>query len=363
LSRELPLAFTRTLLGWQVKYLRYFNKKLYKLIVAGEILMYDVITIGSATIDTFVKTEFCDMVKQKGKDCVTYPVGAKILVDELILTTGGGGTNAAVSLARLGHKVAFLGKMGLKYNSNMLVSELKKEKIDTSLIVRKKTSRTGYSVILDSLRHDRTILVFRGSNNDLRFNEVKIKKLKTKWFYFSSMMGKSFKTLEKIASYATKNKIKIAFNISSYLAKKGVRYLKTILKKTNILILNKEEAGMVVGKGKVEKLLKKLHKLGPEIVGITDGNKGVYVFDGNHLYYGKPSNINVVETTGAGDAFASSFLSGMIRKNDVEFAMKLGMTNAESVITHHGAKNKLLKYNGALRVMKGRPIKVTKKKL
>ena len=197
---------------------------------------------------------------------------------ELIMTVGGGGTNTAVSLARLGHKVAFLGKIGSKYNSKRVIQQLKEEKVNTSLVIRSKTGRTGYSIVLDSKKHDRTILSFRGTNNDLGFNEINLKKLKTKWFYFSSMIQKSFKTLEKIASYAHKNNIKIAFNTSSYLAKKGKNYLKNILNKTNILVLNKEEAQLIVGKNNdVANLLKKLSELGPESVAITDGHKGVYV--------------------------------------------------------------------------------------
>ena len=327
--------------------------------------MYDVITVGSATVDALARTEFCEMIHdKKNKECIAYPVGAKILMEELVLTVGGGGTNTAVSLSRLGHKVAFVGKIGSKYNSNRVIHQLKKEKVDTSLIIRSKTGRTGYSIILDSKKHDRTILAFRGSNNDLGSNEINFKKLKTKWFYFSSMIEKSYKTLEKIATYASKNNIKIAFNTSSYLAKKGKNYLKNILNKTNILVLNKDEAQLIVGKNNnVANLLKKLSKLGPEIVAITDGKNGVYVLNNNQIYTGIPTNVKIVETTGAGDAFASSFLCGIIRKNNIEFAMKLGMTNAESVIQHHGAKEKLLKYNEALKIMKKRPIKIIKKKI
>jgi len=326
--------------------------------------MYDVITVGSATVDALARTEFCEMIHdKKNKECIAYPVGAKILMEELVLTVGGGGTNTAVSLSRLGHKVAFLGKIGSKYNSKRVIQQLKEEKVNTSLVIRSKTGRTGYSIVLDSKKHDRTILTFRGSNNDLGSNEINLKKLKTKWFYFSSLIGKSFKTLEKIASHAEKNNIKIAFNISSYLAKKGPSYLGSILKKTDILVLNKEEAGILVGKNKVEKLLEKINKLGPEIVAITDAAHGVYVSHNDNIYHGKSHNIKIIETTGAGDAFASSFLCGIIRKNDVEFALKLGMTNAESVIQHHGAKEKLLTYNEALKIMKRRPIKVIKKKI
>ena len=323
--------------------------------------MYDIITVGSATVDALVRTEFYEMVHdKKKKECIAYPVGAKILMKELILTTGGGGTNTAVALARLGHKVAFLGKVGSKYNSSMVIKELKKEKVGTSLIVRSKTGRTGYSIVLDSKKHDRTILAFKGSNNDLSFNEIKLKKLNARWFYFSSMMGASFKTLEKLASYAKEHNIKIAFNISSYLAKKGKNHLKNILKKTSILVLNKEEASLLVGKGKINDLLKKLQKLGPETIAITDGKNGVYVLHSKTAYYGKPHNVKIVETTGAGDSFASSFLSGIIKKGNIEFAIDLGMTNAESVIQHHGAKEILLTYNQALKGMKDKQRKIIK---
>lgn len=326
--------------------------------------MYDIITVGSSTVDVFAKTEFCEMLKGINKeDCIAYPVGSKILINELIITIGGGGTNTAVSLARLGHKVAYLGKTGTRENSHRIKLDLKKEKVDSSLIVSSKKGRTGYSIILDSIKHDRTILTYKGSNNDLKFSELKLKKLKTKWFYFSTMMQQSFKTLEKLASYSKINNIKIAFNISSYLAKKGIPYLKNILKKIDILILNKEEASILVGKNNINNLLKKLQKLGPETVAITDGKHGVYVLNKNNYYFGKPNNINVVETTGAGDAFASSFLSGIIKENDIEFAIKLGITNAESVIQYHGSKEKLLSFKEALKVMKKRPVKVIKRKL
>jgi len=157
--------------------------------------MYDVITVGSSTVDVFAHTDYCEMVEVgKGREYIAYPVGAKILIDELQFTCGGGGTNTAVSLSRLGHKVAFLGKMGIMENSKKIVEALKDEKVDTSLIVRSGKGRTGYSVILDSKKHDRTILVYRGSNNDLKLNEIKLKKLKAGFY---EMNKYSKKVLEK----------------------------------------------------------------------------------------------------------------------------------------------------------------------
>jgi ribokinase len=315
--------------------------------------MYDVISIGSATIDAFAQTD----KKFLNKGRFSFPVGAKLLIRNLDLHIGGGGTNTSVGFSRMGLKTAYVGKMGKGENSDRIVNFLKKEKIDTSLVCREH-GRTGFSVVLDAKGSDRTILVFKGSNDNLCYNDIKLKRVKTKWIYSSSMVGKSFYGLERIIKWAHKNKIKVAFNPSSYQCKKGIKFLREILKKLDVLILNDEEARLLVRKKEIKDLLISLQKFGPKIVVITQGAKGAYCFDGWKFYYTKPHNIKIVETTGAGDAFGCGFVTGMIKKGDVKFALKLGVTNAESVIRHVGAKNKLLRFNEALEIIRKRPVNI-----
>ncbi|MBD3204176.1 hypothetical protein GF327_07810 [Candidatus Woesearchaeota archaeon] len=64
-----------------------------------------------------------------------------------------------------------------------------------------------------------------------------------------------------------------------------------------------------------------------------------------------PTNVKVVETTGAGDCFAASFLSGTLRNKKIDFCLKLAQANSETLIMHPGAKNKLLTYRQALHVI------------
>jgi len=327
--------------------------------------MYDVITVGSATVDVFAKTHFSELIKiidPKGEtDLLAFPSGSKILIDDLEFTVGGGGTNTAVALSRLGRKVGFLGKLGQGTNSDFIHKNLMNEKID--LLCAHGKGNSGYSIILDALDHDRTILAYKGINDELKAEDIPFRKLKTKWFYFSAMMGESFHTLEKIAEFAQKNKIKAAFNPSAYLAEKGSRYLKNILSKTELLILNKEEAELLVGKGSFDNLLVKLKGLGPKIAVITDGKNNLYVIDDLHIYSAFPPAVKVIDATGAGDAFASSFLCGLLKNKGVEFAIKLGIINAQSVVSHYGAKNILLSYKEAMKIMKKFRVKIKKKKI
>ncbi len=170
------------------------------------------------------------------------------------------------------------------------------------------------------------------------------------------MMSNSLKTLEKIATNSKKSKL--AFNPSSYLIKENPSSVKKILKLTDVLIFNKEEAELLCGYKNMKELLKICHTFGPKIVVITDGRNECYVSDTHFLYSTKPRKVKIKETTGAGDAFASSFITGLIIRNDIEFAIRLGLTNSESVIQHIGAKEKLLSYSSALRSMKNPKHKV-----
>lgn len=327
--------------------------------------MYDIITVGSATVDVFAKTHFSELIKiidPKGEtDLLAFPSGTKILIDDLEFTTGGSGTNTAVAFSRLGHKVAFLGKLGQGTNSDFIHKNLVKEKID--LLCAHGKGNAGYSVILDTLEHERTILAYKGVNDELKVEDIPFRKLKTKWFYFGAMMNESFNTMEKLAEFAQKNRVKIAFNPSAYLAEKGKSYLKNILSRTELLVLNKEEACLIAGHDGMEGLLFKLKGLGPKIVVITDGKQTLYVMDEHHIYSAFPPPVKIVDATGAGDAFAATFLSGILRKNDVEFTIRLGVANAQSVVKYFGAKNILLSYKEALKAANSLRMKVSMSKI
>jgi ribokinase len=315
--------------------------------------MFDVITIGSSTVDAFAKTE-CELItirtNSSQEEFLAYPSGSKILINDLKFMIGGGGTNTAVACARLGLKTAYLGKIGIDQNADAILALLKKEKI--KFIGARQSGQSGYSVILDSIEEDRTILTYKGVNDTLEANEIDFKKIRSKWIYVCSMMGKSFEATEKIVAFASGRRIKIAFNPSLYQAKQGVAYLKNILERTTLLVLNKEEAQMLVGNYQGKELLKKLRLVGPQIVAVTDGKNGVIVYDGAHFYAALPPKVKIVETTGAGDAFASSMMAGLIKANDIEFGIRLGLTNAASVIQYLGAKEILLTYKQALSEIK-----------
>jgi sugar/nucleoside kinase (ribokinase family) len=218
---------------------------------------------------------------------------------------------------------------------------LKREKVE--ILGKQSKEKSGYSIILDSKEHDRTILSYKGLNNKISMKDIKIQKINTSWIYYSSLLEKSFQTQKKLAKKLYKQGIKIAFNPSEYLIRR--KNINSLLKKTEILILNKEEAQILsrIKKNKKE-LAKKLYKRGPKLIVITDKDKETIAYDGKIFYNIKPNKkLKVKERTGAGDAFAAGFVGGIIANKSIKNSLRLGLKESESVIKYFGAKNKLLK--------------------
>ncbi len=306
---------------------------------------FDVITMGSATQDVFVKTEAETISISHPKfseELLAYPLGSKILITEMHHAIGGGGTNTATTFARQGLKTGFLGKLG-KDAAGLAVHKFLKE--ESIAFLGSVGGQTGYTVILDSQADDRTLLTFKGANDTLTLGEVeqRLAALTTRWLYASSVLGETYKTLLAVMRHLKRRGTKLAFNPSSYQAREGLEKLGPLLRLLDVLILNKEEAELLTGKqGETRELLRTLKAAGPAIVVITDGAKGAALLADTFLAVRPAPHLKVVETTGAGDAFASGFVAYLAREKSLREALLAGMINAEHVITKLGAKNDLL---------------------
>lgn len=128
--------------------------------------------------------------------------------------------------------------------------------------------------------------------------------------------------------------------------KQGREYLDKILKTAEVVILNKEEAGMLTGisvqpdsKDKnfsdfkihpdVVEMLKSLKSSNAKIVIITDGKNGVCAYDGKAFYKCCEFPAKVVSSLGAGDAFSSTFVGALMKTDwDIERSLKYASVNA-----------------------------------
>jgi sugar/nucleoside kinase (ribokinase family) len=93
-------------------------------------------------------------------------------------------------------------------------------------------------------------------------------------------------------------------------------------------------------------LLRAIRTLGPSIVSITDGSRGAWVYDGTFVFHAFSGKVeNVVDSTGAGDAYASAFLAAFLRDKDLSECIAWGIANGRSAIQYYGARDGLLHSN------------------
>jgi len=315
--------------------------------------MFDIITFGSASWDIFIKPKHFEVIKDKkfivGKG-IAFGLGSKVDVEEVELNSGGGGTNTAATFSKQGFKVAYCGALGDDLTGREIIKELKSLKINTRFVFKKKEKITNHSIVINcEERKDRTILVYRGASELLCDKDIPWKELslmKPKWFYLAPLSGRLAELTEAIVDFAYKNGIKIAVNPGNSQLSLPQKILKRILKKIDILFLNQEEAALLtkISYQKEKEIFKKINKICSGIAVMTKGSAGVLVSDEKYFYQAVPQKIKVVDRTGAGDSFASGFVSGFIRsKGDIEQAIQLGIANANACLQKIGAKNGLLK--------------------
>lgn len=322
-------------------------------------MKYDFITIGGATEDIAFYTQEGILIDNK-KDLIrqkllAFEYGAKVKIDKAFSNFGGGAANTAVSFSRFGFKVACLIAVGEDSRGERVIKNLEKQGVDISLVQKVKNVETGFSFLLVGPTNEHIVFSNRAANNELRITNDELRILgSTEWIYMTSLSGKWLEVLNKVFSVG---KVKIAWNPGHRQILTGVKILGKYLTKTNVFIVNKDEAIELVLSDKkyknrsksffvnVKNLLVALSGCGPEIVVITSGKDGADVFDGIKFYHQKVvKEAKRADTAGVGDAFGSSFVAGLeLFKGDIKKSMQLGVKNTASVISQVGAQNGLLR--------------------
>ena len=314
--------------------------------------MFDVITIGTATRDTFVTSSKFRTLKDAAHlhrlgfptgEAECLPLGGKVEVERPIATVGGGAANAAVTFARQGFKTAAVAKIGRDEYGRAVVADLRREHV-AALTTIDPGAPTASSVILLTGAGERTILNYRGASEDLVLRDVPFRRLKARWAYI--VPGRI--PFPVIAAFVTKlkaNGTRVAMNPSKYYLELGAQRLAPILKQLDVVTLNREEAAYLTGKkyNDLHGLFRAFDELVPGFAVMTDGPKGVAVSDGRTIWHaGVFKEKKIVDRTGSGDAFGSGFVAGLIRfgrtPEGVEAAIRLGSANATSVVEAIGAQ-------------------------
>ncbi|PIZ61459.1 hypothetical protein COY17_04400 [Candidatus Saccharibacteria bacterium CG_4_10_14_0_2_um_filter_52_9] len=307
----------------------------------------DIIAIGDIVTDAFIKLiddEAVTYQNDEGK-WLAMKFATKLPFDHSeILEAVGNAANGAVACSRLGLQTGFITNVGDDSHGRDMISSLHKDDIDTSLVRINAHKKSNYHYVL-WYKEERTILI-KHEEYDYRWPHLRPDEI-PRWVYFSSISEHAPGYHDEVADWLEKNPdVKLAFQPGTFQMEAGTERLKRIYARSEVVILNREEAVFVTGGDydNLHDLLDRLHGLGAKIAVITDGPDGAYASDGQQrlkmpLY---PDPAPPKERTGAGDAFASTFVAALAKGNTIEGALQWAPINSMSVVQQVGAQAGLL---------------------
>lgn len=304
-------------------------------------MKYDILTIGDSDIDQFFKVKDasvqCDI---NHEDCkISFKYAEKIPVEDFQMFPGGNAINVAMGCASFGLNSSVYTEVGDDFGADLIIKQLKSKNTSVEFVVKDPNSVTSVHPIV-VFEGERTIFSYHVNRS------YKIKKWETPKFIYYTSIGAAYPDFQpKILKYLNEHpEIILAFNPGSHQIKLGTQTLSEILKRVDVAFLNKQEAEIITGiKSNLEEIHTKLIETGVKLSVITDSSNGSSVFDGKNLWKLGICELGpTIDKTGAGDSYASGFLSAMFYGKSAEEAMKWGTVNSASVITQAGATNGLM---------------------
>jgi len=291
----------------------------------------DVVGFGNLNWDRLL---FVDRLANKGEE---------ISIKNVWEGCGGSAANTTTWLSSFGRKMAFIGSAGTDKEGEQLISSLKSEGINTSMI-RKVKGRTGSAFGIVDREGERTLYTYGGVGSKISKDQIDYELLDNcSVIHASSFLNdEPMRTQEEIA----RNKDAIfSFNPGPLCIERPIEDLERLISRSDILFLNTEEmCSLLDHKNENEnfecnekKGSERLLGLGVGIVVLTRGKKGSYITNGSEEYKIPAPNVDmVIDTTGAGDAYAAGFIEGVLRDYEIEECGKLGSSIAAKCISKYG---------------------------
>lgn len=287
----------------------------------------DVFTIGELLVD-MISNDYDDNF-----DCNQYTKHF-----------GGSPANIAMNIKKLGGNAAISSSVGNDGLGDFLINHLKSNNIDTSYI--NKVNNSTSMVLVSKSKSTPVPIFYRGADYNIDYDDNIDYALKNcKIVHFSCWpisQENSRKTIEKVIDTARKNNILIGFdpNYHEMIWEKnhdGLEYIKNLVSKVDIIKPSEVDSERIFGPDTPEKQIKKFIDLGAKLVIMTLGKDGAIVTNGVETLKFKTLATEIVDTTGAGDAFWSGFYTGLTKSYSLKDSLNLGFATSAFKLKHVGA--------------------------
>lgn len=287
----------------------------------------DVIIIGAAIVDLPLRP-----VSREVFDVVSYPV------DGISMTIGGDALNESTIITRLGHKVGLMSCIGVDVPGWFVINHCKANDIDTTYIKQDPDKVTSINVGLVAEDGERTFITNRqGSLWKFCYEDLDISALKNaKILSFASIFNNPLfdnKALVSVFSKAKEEGMIICADMVSPRLNEKLEDIKEALSYVDYFFPNFEEACGLTGETEEEKVAEVLYGCGVKNVVMKIGKRGCYIRNAEgSMIVPACKGVTAIDTIGAGDNFASGFISALLEGKDLrDCAVYANCTAAVSV--------------------------------
>ena len=311
-----------------------------------KIKMKRILGIGNALVDVMTQID-----NDKVLNDFDLPKGSMQLVDQdksnkvksgtakfsKSLASGGSAANTIHGLAMLGAETAFIGSIGKDETGDFFERDMKSAGVNTLLI--RRDSVTGTAVALISPDSERTFATHLGAATELEAADLSADQFKGHdILYLEGYLIFNKTLVETACRMAKENNMKVALDLASYnvVEFKLQDFREIVEKYVDIVFANEEEARAYTGKNPDEAL--KILSEVCEIAVVKTGSEGSLIRRGDEVLKIGTIKVNLHDTTGAGDLYASGFLYGYSNNYSLDICGQFGSVLAGNVIETIGAK-------------------------
>ena len=236
-------------------------------------------------------------------------------------------------MARLGCKVAFIGKVGRDKTGDFFVQALENLHVDP--VVFRGTERSGKCVSLISPDGERTMVTHLGAALELSAPEIGPELFDGyDCLYVEGYLVQNHELIRKAAATAKACGLQVAIDLASFnIVAENLEFLRELVRDyVDIVFANEEEAKTFTGEAEPLNALQMISEM-TQLAVVKIGTKGALIKQGGEVVHvGIMAAAKRVDTTGAGDFYAAGFLSGMCEGLSLRQCGTIGAITAGKVI-------------------------------
>lgn len=267
----------------------------------------------------------------------------EVAIQDVKEQPGGSAANTIYALGKLKKNTGFIGSVGKDIEGELVLDSLNSAGVDTSRIIIRSKTRTGLVIGIVDAAGERSLYIAPGANNKLGFGEIDMDYIKNSdYLHITSFVNEDQLDVQKKIVESISEKTRLSFSPGSLYAKMGFEALLSIIKKSYVMFINEVEVKVLTDCDSYDTAAEKLIKNGCRIAVVTLGEKGCYITDGEKRIYVDAFEVEVLDTTGAGDAFCAGFLYGLSQGRELIECGKIGNFIASRCIAKIGARTGLL---------------------